>query len=272
MFKLISTALLVSLTLGCATAHKEEKAKDYFTDLRGCFLLYNMSTQKFDKIIHEDVCKEQFTAYSSFKIPLAVMAFDSGVLKDENVVWKWDGVKDVRPEVNQDHNAKTWMRDSVVWFSKRLTPKLGEKRFQKYVNDFKYGNRDLSAGIKDAWLVPPYEKRPSLQISAFEQVEFMEKLWTDKLPATKRAQELTRKITFLENSPKGFQLSGKTGSNILNPERTMQFGWFISHLQRGDQEYITVANISDVKPTQLSYGGPRAKAITKEILADLGLW
>lgn len=274
MLKFLVIMISVFAVLGCKTkpVAVEKTTKDYFSEVRGCFLLYNMNTKKFEKVFGEDVCQEQFPACSTFKVPLAVMAFDSGILKNENVVLKWDGVKDVRPEVNRDHNAKTWMRDSVVWFSQRLTPKLGEKRFQNYLNDFKYGNRDISSGITDAWLVSPSEKRPALKISAFEQVEFMERLWTDTLKASKRSQELTRKITYLETSPKGYVLSGKTGSNYFDPEKKMKFGWFISHIQKGDQEYIAVTNISDLAPNELTYGGPRAKAITKEILESEGLW
>lgn len=273
MMKLFFLFIIVATFIGCKTKPTiETEQKDYFANTRGCFLLYNMTTKKFEKVIGEGTCQEQFPACSTFKVPLAVMAFDSGILKNENVVLKWDGKKDVRPEVNKDHDAKTWMRDSVVWFSQRLTPKLGEKKFQKYLNDFKYGNRDITAGITDAWLVSPSEKRPSLKISAFEQVEFMEKLWTNQLPASKRAQELTKNITYLEKSPQGFKLSGKTGSNYFDPEHKVKFGWFVSHLQKDGQQYIAVTNISDLGPNDLTYGGPRAKAITKEILADQSLW
>lgn len=276
MKNLLPLLFIFTITLSCARNSEEQKAvaetTDHFKDIKGCFLLYNMKTKTFDKVIGEATCRERFPAFSSFKVPLAVMAFDSGVLKDENVILKWDGVKNSRVEENQDHNAKTWMRDSVVWFSQRITPKLGKKKFQKYLNDFNYGNKDFSTGLTTAWLQSPATGK-GLRISAYEQVDFMKSLWTDQLPVTKRSMQLTREITFLETSPKGFELSGKTGSNFYDKERKFHCGWFISHIQKGNLEYIAVTNISDLKPyPQPGYGGPRAKQITKDLLAAEGLW
>lgn len=247
--------------------------QNYFADMQGCFLLYNMKTNAFEKVIGEDRCKERLAPCSSFKVPLAVMAFDSGVLKDENVILKWDGRKDSRDEANRDQNAKTWIRDSILWFSQRVTVMMGKEKFQSYLNRFDYGNRDLSAGITEAWVVPPSATSPALKISGYEQVEFMKKLWTSSLPASARAMQITRDITYLETSPKGFKLNGKTGSNFYDKERKKALGWFIAHLARGDQEYIAVTNFSDLNATaEKGYGGPRAKQITKNVLTDLGLW
>lgn len=247
--------------------------ENYFKDMKGCFLLYNLKTDKFEKVIGQEQCEERLPACSTFKVPLAVMAFDSGILKNAQSSFYWDGKRESREVLNQDHTARSWMENSVVWFSQRITPLLGERKFKEYLAAFNYGNQNLSKGIMTAWLTSPREKKKGLSISAYEQVEFMERLWSDNLPVSKRSMEITRDITFLERSPQGFKLSGKTGTNFYNQERTLHLGWFISHLQRGDQEYIAVTNFSDQKPTfQTNYGGTRAKEITKRILKAEGLW
>lgn len=275
----IGLTLVLSSISGCITTTSAPKAeekivtKDFFKGVKGCFLLYNMKSNIIEKVINEENCQERLPACSTFKVPLAVMAFDAGILEDENQVLKWDGVRRERPELNRDHDAKTWMKDSVVWFSQRLTPQLGSKRFQKYLQDFSYGNQDLSGGITQAWLTSPSKKTGALKISAYEQVEFMKSLWSNLLPVSARAMNLTKEITFLEISPRGFRLSGKTGSNYYDKAHKQHLGWFVSHLEKDDQEYIAVTHISDLKPTdKLGYGGPRAKQVTKEILASQGLW
>lgn len=261
---------LLIILVSCTSMKKE---RDLFAGKKGCLLFYNVKTGKYEKEIGT-TCNEQIVACSTFKVPLAVMAFDAGILKDENEVLKWDGVVRKKvPEWNQDHNAKTWMSNSVVWFSQRLTPKLGEKKFKKYLADFKYGNQDISSGITEAWLVSPARPESALRISPYEQVEFMKALWSDKLPASKRAMELTRKITYRETTPSGFVLSGKTGSNSYDDTDKLQLGWFISHLKRGDEEYIAVVNFSDLEPKKSgTFGGPRAKEILQEFLVDQKLW
>lgn len=278
MQKLTLSIVLALFSFSCTEPVKKETVKapiveDHFAGVKGCFLLYNMKTNTFEKVIGEENCKEQLPACSTFKVPLAVMAFDSGILKDENVILKWNGKKEVREESNHDHNAKTWMRDSIVWFSQRLTPKLGKAKLQNYLNKFNYGNKDLSAGIKQAWLVSPSAKTGALKISGYEQIDFMKKLWTDQLPASKRAMGLTREITYLETSANGFKLSGKTGSNFYDKEHKTHLGWFVSHVEGNGQEYLALTNFSDLAPTDRpSYGGMQAKAITKKILSEQSLW
>jgi len=277
MFKKIILGFFIICVLSCETSPIRNEAKtgsvDYFENLDGCFLLYNMNTMKLDKVIGDERCRKQFPACSTFKVPLAVMAFESKILKDENVVLKWNGKREVREESNRNHNAQTWMKHSIVWFSQRLTPQIGKKRLQKYLNDFDYGNKDLAGDIKNAWLVSPSDNGPALKISGYEQLEFMKKLWMNKLPTSLRSMQLTRDITFLETSAKGTKLSGKTGSNFYDMAHKIHLGWFISHIQNGEQEYIAITNFSDLGPVEnLGYGGPRAKEITKRILADLGLW
>ena len=243
----------------------------YFQNMDGCFLLYNMKTGAVEKVVGEERCRERLSPCSTFKIPLAVMAFDSGILKDESEVLKWDGKKNSREVANRDHNAKTWMQDSIVWFSQRLTPLLGEKRLGKYLHDFHYGDEDMSAGITQAWLVAPDAPGAALKVSAYEQLAFMKDLWSDKLAVSLRAMQITKYITYLETSPNGFKLNGKTGSNVYADKRRL--GWFVAHIDNGSKEYIAVTNFSDRLPTdETSSGGPKAKEITKKILADEGLW
>lgn len=252
--------------LSCASA----KQKDF--PQKGCFLLYDLKTEKF-VVEKGNTCKEEIVACSTFKVPLAVMAFDSGVLKDEKQVLKWDGTKYTMVEAwNGDHNAETWMKNSVVWFSQRLTPMMGQKRTQEYLTKFEYGNKDLSAGLTDAWIEKPTAPK-TLAISPYGQIAFMKKLWQGTLPASQRAMLLTKKIMFLETSPKGFDLSGKTGSNFYDDERKLHLGWFIAHVKKGEKEYLSVMNFSDVKPFEgKGFGGMRAKEMMKEYLAAEGLW
>jgi beta-lactamase class D len=263
---ILSLAILINGTFAFAAPQDP-----YFKNMDGCFLLYNMKAGVFEKVVGEERCRQRFSPCSTFKIPLAVMVFDAGILKDAHALLKWDGNKDTREVANHDHDARSWMQDSIVWFSKRLTPQLGPERLTEYLRAFHYGNEDMSAGIARAWLMAPDDEGPALKISAYEQVEFIKALWAGKLQASERSLRITRDITWLEASPKGFRLSGKTGSNIYTDKRRL--GWFVAHIDNGIQEYIAITNFSDISPTDEALaGGLKAKEITKKILADQGLW
>lgn len=273
MKKLIFLMMFFMVNVALAAKASQGVEDPYFQGKDGCFLLYNMKTEEFEKVIGERRCRERFSPCSTFKIPLAVMAFDSGILRDESEILKWDGNRNDRAVADRDHNAKTWMQNSIVWFSQRLTLRLGEERFRTYLHDFHYGNKDISAGLIQAWLVPPESKGPALKISAYEQVEFLKNLWTNKLNVSPRAMRITKDITYIETSPKGFRLSGKTGSHFYENDMKVRLGWFVAHIDNGSKEYIVVTNFSDRSPTDEAVaGGPKAKEITKKILDGLGWW
>lgn len=273
MLRHILLFLMLLMSPVLASAAPQDGGSAYFPQMDGCFLLYNMKTGAFEKVIGEARCRERFSPCSTFKVPLAVMVFDAGLLKDENEVLKWDGQKSSREVANHDHNAKTWMRDSIVWFSQRLTPLLGEAKLKEYLQGFHYGNEDIAAGMNWFWLVHPDAAGPALKISAYEQVDFMKALWTGHLPASPRAMQIARDLTYLGDSPKGFRLNGKTGSNYYGDNMKLRLGWFVVHIDDGKREYIAVTNFSDTAPAQDdASGGPKAREITWEILRDQGLW
>jgi beta-lactamase class D len=267
--------ILLTLTLFSAPVYSQQKQ---FEGVDGCFILYDMKANK-ELIKYGDKrCAERVAACSTFKVPLALMAFDKGILKDEDHLIKWDGVQRFMPSWNKDQTAASWMRDSVVWYSQALTAKLGQATMEKYLTDYGYGTHDMSGGLSDAWLtVTPSDNvspRTTLKISADEQVQFMIKLFNNELRASKHALATTKKIMFIEKSTNGFELSGKTGSGYLSvtPD-IVRIGWFVSHLQRGNQELVAVTAFTDKrKNPPYKFGGLQAREITKSILVEKGYW
>src|SRR6476659_4653951 len=70
------------------------------------------------------LCKKRMPPCSTFKLPLAAMSIDSGIL-DEKTILKWDKTPQKIKSWEQDADARTWLKESIVWFSQRLTPQLG---------------------------------------------------------------------------------------------------------------------------------------------------
>jgi beta-lactamase class D len=238
----------------------------YFPGKDACFILYDLRADQVIYQYNEPRCTLRFPPCSTFKIPLALMAFDRGVLADETTTYKWDGVDRGRAVWNRDTSAADWMRNSVVWYSQRLTPLLGEKTIGGYLREFNYGNRDISGGITRFWL------DSTLTISADEQLEFFKRLWRGQLPVSRRAMALTEKIMYLETSPSGAVLAGKTGSGNLHPgvHDGLLMGWFIGHVAGPAGEYLVVTGYGDRQPSKdPGYPGLIARDTSRQILRDL---
>jgi beta-lactamase class D len=94
----------------------------------------------------EGSCDVRITPASTFKIAIALMGYDSGFLKDEHApaLPFRAGYPDWLPEWRATTDPSAWIKYSVVWYSQQVTQSLGEARFQRYVDDFGYGNRDVS--------------------------------------------------------------------------------------------------------------------------------
>ena len=267
----VKRALLITLLFTSPALAGEPNFARIFAGRDGCFELYDLKADKL--VVRSDPtrCALRTSPCSTFKVPLALMAFDAGILADETSMMTWDGTRTSRDEWNRDQTAATWMQNSVVWFSQRLTPQLGMKTVKDYLSRFDFGNQDMSGGLKTAWL------SSSLQVSPDDELRFWQRFWREELPVSKHAFDMTKKLTFVAESPLGWRLHGKTGSGRVDAGRTdtssgLWLGWFVGYVARGNREYVFVTSYTDrVASADHRPAGWIARDIAKKILAELGL-
>jgi beta-lactamase class D len=254
---------------GCSTTNK-------FPKKNVCFLLFNLETKKFEEIINHDNCEERLPAASTFKVPLAVMALDSNIIKNENSSLAWDGRKRVIESWNKDHSAKTWVRDSVIWYSQKLTERLGKIKTEFYLKKFQFGNADVSGGIKSAWLTPAFfflePVENTLKINGYEQVRFLQGLWEERLPASPRSQQITKNL-FVNEISSNRVLSGKTGTGFVGKKDDIRLGWYVGYLKTKFNNYVVVINFTDTEKLEAKgFAGSDARELAKKILKEKSLW
>ncbi len=198
---------------------------------------------------------ERHSPCSTFKIPLAVMGFDANLLTSPTEpVWKYDASRHsaFREEEKRPTNPQEWEKNSVVWFSQELTKQLGEKTFAQYISQFHYGNGDISGdpgknnGLTQSWL------NSSLQISAKEQVAFLERFFRSELGVTEAAYQQTKAIMPRFDAGDGWVVHGKTGSDGKN------LGWFVGWAEKGERRLLFVELVNEPLPPKV-YGGPHAR-------------
>jgi len=197
-------------------------------------------------LAQEGECEKSYAPESTFKIALSLIGFDSGILKDENnPSWPCKNCDYFINVCKGDHNPRTWMRDSCVWYSEILAKKIGIKKFQEYITKLGYGNMDLSGGLTKAWL------SNSLQISPIEQIEFLQKIVKTKLPVDKKSYAYTKNIMYILEMSGGWKLYGKTGSGYQQKQdgtkTDLKHGWFVGYIEKNNRTIEFASHLVDTK-------------------------
>jgi beta-lactamase class D len=204
-------------------------------------------------IHREGGCDSPFYPQSTFKLPLAMMGYDKGILVDDhNPRWEYQA-KFKRSEREQKTTDPTiWEKDSIVWYSQEITRRLGKEAFADYVRRFDYGNRDVNGGpggtdgLTESWL------SSSLRISPDQQVDFLRRFITGKLPISAKAVTMTQAIVPVFEAGDGWTVHGKTGAGSLRNangklDGSRPLGWFVGWAEKGDRKVVFARMLVDNK-------------------------
>lgn len=228
-------------------------------------------------IEQEGNCSIRHSPCSTFKIAISLMGYNEGILIDEThpeFPFKEGYIDHFGPfkmdAWRQSQNPTSWIKNSCIWYSQIITEKLGPEKFAKYIKEFLYGNQDITGdpgknnGLTNAWL------SSSLQISPQEQIEFLERLVTTKLPVSQKAIDLTSTLFFNETMGNGWKLYAKTGTGFKhNKDESLdldhQIGWFVGWLTKNERTIFFAQYIEDNEKMD-TLASSRAKALAKERL------
>jgi len=216
------------------------------------------------RLRYEGQCEEQITPASTFNIVVALMGYDSGILTDEHtplLPYK-SGYASWIKEWQTDTDPSSWIANSTVWYAQQVTTRLGQQRFQRYIDSFNYGNRDVSGdagqhnGLTQSWI------GSSLQISPAGQLEFLRKIVTRQLPVSDQAYGMTARILHPQTLANGWTIYGKTGTaspTLSNgrDDESRQYGWYVGWAVKGRRTIVFTRMTLDHR--QQTYAGPRAR-------------
>ncbi|WP_310439755.1 penicillin-binding transpeptidase domain-containing protein [Sulfuricurvum sp.] len=218
MCRIIGVFFILWISISSAFASEPD-----FGKFDGTAVIVDLNTST--KTIYGKHADERVNPCSTFKILNAMIALDSGAVRDENETIVWDGVVREYPFWNHDHTMRSAIGVSTVWFYQELARRIGEKKMAEMVRAAEYGNMDTSKTLTDFWL-----GGGSLKISPDEQTGFLSKLVRNQLPFSLRSQSAVKDILTLEKKD-DYVLAGKTGS-------CGGIGWFVGFVKH--HEHVKV--------------------------------
>ncbi|MEZ5292625.1 MAG: penicillin-binding transpeptidase domain-containing protein [Vicinamibacterales bacterium] len=143
--------------------------------VRRCVVIHDVAAGTTSRT-GDAACATRLAPASTFKIPHALVALETGVVTAGSVE-RWDGTPfPGRPAWERDHTVISALRPSALWVFQRVAPRVGAARMHAWLTRFQYGNADTSGPIREYWL------NGRLQISPEEQVAFLRRLYDGALP------------------------------------------------------------------------------------------
>ena len=264
---LLCVLLLPMHVFGAAAVwedHAEWRGEFSERGLVGKALVFDESVNRY-LVFDRARAETGFRPASTFKVLNALIGLDTAAVADEFEVYPWDGKPHSNPKWNRDTDLAGGMRNSTVWFYQAMARRIGAARMQEWVDKVGYGNRDIGGGIDQFWL------SGKLRISALQQIEFLRRLATGKLPFSPRAQEVVRRITVIDAAP-DYVLHGKTGW-CDNDGGRPDTGWFVGWLERGGRRWFVAVNMdlpSFNREGSVELNGPKREAIARAVLRRIG--
>lgn len=223
------------LFYACIAAFAPQEA---MAQSRECAVILDASSGA--AILRRGTCDRRLSPASTFKTVLSLIGFDAGILKDVHepkLPYKPDVKAPARDRKAVD--PETWLRDSVLWYSREITRKLGTERFAAYLQKLGYGNADISGdagknnGLTQAWI------DSSLEISPNEQAAFMLRLVRCSLPVSHDACMKTKAAMPRFAAKGGWTIHGKTGTVLYRGRADgLRTGWFVGWAERGGKRLV----------------------------------
>lgn len=213
---------------------------------------------------NEEIAREQYSPYSTFKLVSTLIGLKNGVITNEKSKMNYDGTTYPTDAWNNNLTLNEAFKTSCIWYFRQVVDMVGMNEVQKELEDLEYGNCDISEwngskinpmdSLNGFWL------GSSLKISTIEQVQVMKKIFGGDSIYTNREINILQAVMSCDEV-NGYSIYGKTGTNH-NEE-----GWYVGFIEKETQKFCFAVYISSEEPIRVATGN-EAREIIKRIFEN----
>ena len=244
-FFLMKNGFILILALFCLQACApnnvtvDNDLKKFFDDnhVKGTFGIYNNGTGQFTVY---DLSRFRDSAYlpaSTFKIVNSLIGLETGKIRDEKMVIKWDGIVRSVSAWNRDLTMAEAFKVSAVPYYQEVARRIGKDTMQFWLDTLGYASRYQKPKIDK---IDTFWLDNSVKITADEQLGLVKKLYFDQLPFQKRTMRVVKDVMVMEKNS-NYTLAYKTGLGFR--ENGNAIGWIIGWIQENGHPYFFALNV-----------------------------
>ncbi|MDD3794854.1 MAG: penicillin-binding transpeptidase domain-containing protein [Lachnospiraceae bacterium] len=247
-------------TTGSAEIQNEIDLKNEFNDVNGCAVLYSVEEKEY-LLYNSDMCRQEVSPYSTFKIISALAGLHNGVLQDETSKMNYTGNQYSVSDWNMDLGLKEAFQTSCIWYFRQVVDAVGADEIEKELNEISYGNCDVSewegsninpqAELNGFWL------GSSLKISPIEQVQILAYIFEGNSIYNANEINILKEIMLVDDDGTE-RIYGKTGSD---PDGK---AWFVGFSETDNKKKYFAVYLND-STQEKNISGSLAKEIALKI-------
>jgi beta-lactamase class D len=187
-----------------------------------------------------------------------LIAVEEAAIDNADSIIPWDGTQYDIPAWNKDQSLESAFRVSCVWCFQVLARRVGAESYRSYLRKIDYGELSEPFNETTFWL------DGSLQISAIEQIQFLQQVYLHTLPFISSTYDTLRRIMLVEQSP-DYTIRAKTG---WATSTTPTVGWYVGYVETPGDIWFFALNmeIHDKKDLPLRQELVREALLLKEII------
>lgn len=248
----------------------EVNLSNYFDEINGAAVIYD-PTENCYQIYNQELALTRRSPCSTFKIISSLIALENGIIESDDSTRVWSGEIFWNEEWNKDIDFSDAFHASCVWYFREVIDEIGKDMMQEELSRLQYGNCDISDWdgrlntnnnnpvLTGFWI------ESSLLISPKEQVEVMERIFSDNTAYSEETRnQLKQVMLLLEQNEADISIYGKTGMGKAHG--IVVDSWFTGFADAADKRIFFCVYLGETNNKDVS--SAKAREIAIKIVSD----